>query len=345
MDHNDIRHKLSEYIDGTITPQERTAIEAHLPTCPDCAEALRELRKTIEHVRAIEELEPPAYMAQRIMAQVREAEQQRKIRRSLFDHFVLWRPVRVLAVLALTVTAYYIYLNLGPVGKHADAPLEMASRNEAPAPARSPGAVSERVPSARQLSPDSSAGSAAPAPKKSVGQSPEYRSLDMKYSYEQPAPPEPAAPQAAGAVRPTVAQEAAPPLAADTSKQLPAAPQAATPSDQRRKEERPRKEAKAPAAAAGMPAADIRLSLTVDAVPEAAARTAQAITSSGGTVLRIDAVPPVTVMRATLPTRALPTLRKALQQIGTLRDTTPSRTYDRSFTSLEITVSRTSSTP
>ncbi len=72
MDHNAIRHKLSEYLDGTADTEERPEIEAHLKTCEKCRNALVELRKTVEHVRQVEEVEPPAWMARKIMATVRE---------------------------------------------------------------------------------------------------------------------------------------------------------------------------------------------------------------------------------------------------------------------------------
>ena len=37
MKHEEIRHKLSEYIDGSLPPQDRAAIEEHLMTCSACS--------------------------------------------------------------------------------------------------------------------------------------------------------------------------------------------------------------------------------------------------------------------------------------------------------------------
>ena len=70
MDHNDIRHKLSEYIDGSVTAEEKSYIEEHLKTCSACSDALHELQKTVEHIKTVEEVEPPAWMTQKIMANV-----------------------------------------------------------------------------------------------------------------------------------------------------------------------------------------------------------------------------------------------------------------------------------
>ncbi|HSQ77418.1 MAG TPA: zf-HC2 domain-containing protein, partial [Nitrospirota bacterium] len=98
MDHNFIRHKLSEYIDGTVSAAEKAEIETHLKACEKCSDALRELQKTIEHVRQINEIEPPAWMTQKIMAKVRvEAEQQKSFLERLYSVFVVNLPVKAVA--------------------------------------------------------------------------------------------------------------------------------------------------------------------------------------------------------------------------------------------------------
>jgi anti-sigma factor RsiW len=59
MSHNDIRHKLSDYIDGAVSAKEKSEIDEHLKTCAECSSALSELRKTIEQVREIERMREP----------------------------------------------------------------------------------------------------------------------------------------------------------------------------------------------------------------------------------------------------------------------------------------------
>jgi hypothetical protein len=181
MDHNDIRHKLSEYIDNSVTPDEKTAIEAHLPTCSECSDALRELRKTIENLHAVEEVQPPAWMTQKVMAKVSEdAEQKSGLLRRLFYPLAVKLPIQAVAVLFLTITVYYIYSGMHPADRYAEEPLGQLTKDEARPAA--PGVLERK---GRELS--------APQEKK-TGQAPGYKSLDMKYSYEKPAPPVPAAP-------------------------------------------------------------------------------------------------------------------------------------------------------
>jgi len=183
MDHNDIRHKLSEYIDAAVSPQERTAIEEHLKTCTVCSDALAELRKTIEQVKQIEEVEAPAWMTRKIMANVRaEAEEKKGLFRRLFYPLAVKLPIQAVGVLFLTVTAYYIFTSQQPADKYAEAPVGRLAKQIAPA---------EVQDTAKGKAPEVSA-----EREKKPSQGPGYKSLDMKYSYEKPASPVPAAPGA-----------------------------------------------------------------------------------------------------------------------------------------------------
>jgi len=215
MDHNEIRHKLSEFIDGVITPHEKTDIEKHLKTCTECSDALRELRKTIEHIHAIEEVDAPAWMTQKIMAKVRtEAEEKKGLWQRVFAPFFMKFPVQAVAVLFLAVTAYYIYDSINPAQKYAEEPIGMLAKKEAPAVGR----MKEEDKAVRE---------AAPKPDHAP-QKPDYKSLDMKYSYEKPAEPVPQEQPAASA--PSPAKREAQRYAQDKAdlEQRPATPRAKT---------------------------------------------------------------------------------------------------------------------
>jgi hypothetical protein len=183
MKHEEIRHKLSEYIDGAITRQERAAIDEHLTSCATCSDALAELQKTVEQVRQIEEVEAPPWMTQEIMANVRaEAEDKKGLFRRLFYPLAVKLPIQAVAVLFLTVTVYYIYSSIHPADKYVEAPMGRPAKQEAPD--REQDAAKRKaaeVPAERE---------------KKVAQEPGYKSLDMKYEYKKPAPPVPAAPSA-----------------------------------------------------------------------------------------------------------------------------------------------------
>jgi anti-sigma factor RsiW len=61
--HTRIRKNLSPYIDGQLSPRERTALEEHLATCDACRSELDELRATISAVGGVSDVEPPRSFA------------------------------------------------------------------------------------------------------------------------------------------------------------------------------------------------------------------------------------------------------------------------------------------
>ena len=178
MNHNDIRHKLSEYIDNALSASERAEVEAHLKSCQKCSDALEELRKTVEQVRQVEEIEPPAWMTQKIMAKVRsEAEEKKTWYQRFFFPLSARLPIQAVAVLFLAVTAYYVYENI-PAERYKEAPSETfeAAKPATPTLASPPEPEIKREPAALA---------------KKVPQAPQYKALDMKQEYEKPAPPMP----------------------------------------------------------------------------------------------------------------------------------------------------------
>jgi len=179
MKHDDIRHMLSEYIDGAVKPKQKAVIESHLKSCAECRNALAELNKTIEYIKKVEEVDSPAWMTQKIMAKVRaEAQQKRSFFHRLFYPLASKLPIQAVAVLFLAVTVFYIYQNVNQTEKYAEAPAFIEAKKEPPAAGTS---MNEQ-----KMKRDFSL-TAKQAPQK-----PGYKSLDMKYMYEKPVSPAPA---------------------------------------------------------------------------------------------------------------------------------------------------------
>jgi hypothetical protein len=114
MDHESIRHKLSAYLDGAVTPAEKSLIEKHLEECRDCRNSLHELEKTVLHVRSLGEVEPPPWLAVKVMARVREeAGREKGLLRRLLQAPLRWQvPVEAAALVFLSVTGYLVYQNV-----------------------------------------------------------------------------------------------------------------------------------------------------------------------------------------------------------------------------------------
>jgi hypothetical protein len=207
MEHHVMRHKLSEYIDRSVPSDEKAEIERHLKTCTVCSDALRELKKTIEHLRAVEQMEPPEWMTQKTMAKVR-AEAGRK--QSAFNRFFfplrVKLPVQVFAVIFLSVLTFYITRNIRPTPNLSESP-------------------TQQTPSSTIAKDESARTDRSSHPSGTVPQSQGYKALDMKLEYEKPAPP---VPQERGA--PTVAAKQPSQVARETASDKQAAkPQAVAP--------------------------------------------------------------------------------------------------------------------
>ena len=125
MDCSDIQEKLSAYIEGVISSEEKTLIEEHLKSCRKCGESLADLRKTMEYVKNLEEIEPPEWLTQKVMARVRsEVKPKKGILQKLFYPLYIKIPLEAAAAILIAVTAIYIFKTIQPEVKLAKIPSE-----------------------------------------------------------------------------------------------------------------------------------------------------------------------------------------------------------------------------
>ncbi len=123
MECNKVREKLNFYIEGGITAREKALLEEHLKSCEECGSALSDLRKTIEHINKLEEVEPPARFTQKVMAQVRaEAGEKRGLFRKLFYPLHTKLPLEAFATVLVVIAVMYIFKAIQPEIKIAQAP-------------------------------------------------------------------------------------------------------------------------------------------------------------------------------------------------------------------------------
>jgi hypothetical protein len=123
-----IREKLSAYLDDIVSPEDKTRIEEHLKSCMKCSADLAGLRKTMEHVRDLGEIEPPPWMTQKIMARIRsEAQSKKGILRRLFYPLHIKLPIEAAATVLVIGLALYVYRDIQPEVKIAQAPAEKSA--------------------------------------------------------------------------------------------------------------------------------------------------------------------------------------------------------------------------
>lgn len=74
MNHEELRERLSAYLEADLEARERVRIEQHLRECPDCRREYRELRHTVDLLRGLHASDPPPDLADRVIARLRAGE-------------------------------------------------------------------------------------------------------------------------------------------------------------------------------------------------------------------------------------------------------------------------------
>ncbi|ABQ24316.1 DUF2275 domain-containing protein [Geotalea uraniireducens] len=145
MEHTEIRRTLSAYLDNAVSPDEKAEIEAHLARCGSCRVALGDLERTVGHLKSLPEVEPPPWLTARIMAHVRDAaEPQPSLWRRIFLPLRAKLPLEALALVFLCVTGYYLARTNAPlVQLTAPSPV---NREEMSLPAPVPPAQGKKPP-------------------------------------------------------------------------------------------------------------------------------------------------------------------------------------------------------
>jgi len=125
MECNNIQEKLSSYIEGVISPEEKILIDEHLKSCQRCNESLAELKRTIEYVQDLEDIEPPLWLTRNVMARITsEVKPKKGILQKLFYPLRIKLPIEAAAVFLIAVTAIYIFKTIQPGVKLAKIPSE-----------------------------------------------------------------------------------------------------------------------------------------------------------------------------------------------------------------------------
>jgi hypothetical protein len=137
MECSEVQKRLSAYIEKAVSPKEKALIDAHLKGCKQCKRALADLKKAVDYVQKLEEVEPPAWMTQKVMARVRaEAEAKRGVLQKLFYPFHIKIPLEAVALVLVAVGTIYIFKSVQPQMQLAQAPIET---KEVTPPAFAPG--------------------------------------------------------------------------------------------------------------------------------------------------------------------------------------------------------------
>ena len=144
--HEELRSMLPAMAGGDLSKTDQALLEHHLAECPTCRSELSQLQAVVAAVRSTPELEPPPWLATRIMARVRE---EQASHRSWFSRLFLplqvKLPLEALALVMICATAWYVMQDVNRSQQRFQAP--PAAEAPAAAPAREADRVSEAQPS------------------------------------------------------------------------------------------------------------------------------------------------------------------------------------------------------
>ena len=128
-----IRMLLSAYLEKLASPREEASIREHLAECSACRGVLEDLKKTEALVKELQEVEPPPWLKQKIMAEVRQSQQEAQkagFWKKLFYPWHIKIPVEALATALIVILAVQVYRTMEPV--KAPLPEPTQSREMAP---------------------------------------------------------------------------------------------------------------------------------------------------------------------------------------------------------------------
>jgi len=124
MECSEVQKRLAAYIEKAVSPKQKALIEAHLKGCKRCTGVLADLKKAVKYVQKLKEVDPPPWLTQKVMAQVRsEAEAKRGIWQRLFIPFHIKIPLEAIALLFIIGTIY-VFTAVQPEMQLARAPSE-----------------------------------------------------------------------------------------------------------------------------------------------------------------------------------------------------------------------------
>lgn len=129
MSCHDIQSQLTDYLDGTLDESNQQRVDAHLAACDECRQYLSDIQATIALTRDLDEVEPPPFFTERIMAQVRQSARPRNW---IFQIFLT--PVRVPAGVLTAVCLVIVTLsaNTWYLQSKKNAQVQMVSKNTPP---------------------------------------------------------------------------------------------------------------------------------------------------------------------------------------------------------------------
>jgi ribosomal protein L7/L12 len=111
---SEIEERLTAYLENFLQNEERGAIEEHCARCASCRGALEDLKRTREILGRLDEVEPPAWLEEKVMARIAGKEKREGWLQRFFLPLHVKVPVQALAMALVVVISVYLYKSTTP---------------------------------------------------------------------------------------------------------------------------------------------------------------------------------------------------------------------------------------
>jgi len=110
--------RLTDYLDGVLTPEESAAFSAHKAGCAACARMVAQVSNLVSRMEQIEPLEAPVHLSARILDATLGPRTQAPDWRRWFDWVgVIWQPRFGMGAATVAASFAVLFHALAPVGK------------------------------------------------------------------------------------------------------------------------------------------------------------------------------------------------------------------------------------
>ena len=116
---HEIRELMSVALDQALQPEEQARLDAHLEDCEECRTAFKEFQTVHQQIHGLEAVEPPPWLASKIMARIR-AEASTSFWRRFIRPLVLKPQFQVATILLLAGTSYYLLKTKESAARYAE---------------------------------------------------------------------------------------------------------------------------------------------------------------------------------------------------------------------------------
>ena len=131
MNCEEVKKNLCLFLEDTLSPPKRSAMESHLMNCSSCSKLLEEFSPFWGILEHRERIQPSHYLWTRLSQKINEYEEEKRSVWGRLKGLVIWaRPVVTVAVLGMCIFAGYILGNL-PQSANGQPAYQVDERNTA----------------------------------------------------------------------------------------------------------------------------------------------------------------------------------------------------------------------